>query len=49
MYKRKINNNENLSIKDLNIKFINLLNQSSPCVIKDGKRRKRYNNNKFSK
>jgi hypothetical protein len=41
--------NKNFHIKDINIKVINLLNKSSPYVIKDGKRFKRINENKYLK
>lgn len=48
---RLININKNLheSIKNINTKVINLLNKSSPYVIKDGKRYIRINGNKLLK
>lgn len=52
MNKRKlidINENQNLHIKDINTKVINLFNKPSPYVIIGGKRYKRIISNKFPK
>ena len=45
--RRLINKNENLYIKDVNIKIINLLNKPSPYVIQNGERYKRINDKIF--